>query len=109
MSNHQDIKNCEIKFQFECPKKWSGLKTTDDENIRFCDHCSENVYLCNSLEDVHQHAKEKHCISVEQEDDIHGPRRLTGKPISPTESLLRLIIGIAIIALTGYLIWKIAL
>lgn len=46
MSILAPIQNC--KFQYECPKDWFELDETDDEAIRFCQKCSQNVYFCKN-------------------------------------------------------------
>lgn len=58
------ITNCKVEFAFKCPKRWSKLKKTKDHSVRFCDVCSRNVHLCNTLEDVHWHASRGDCIAV---------------------------------------------
>ena len=58
------IANCKFEFAFQCPKRWTKLAKTADPDIRFCSTCSQNVYLCNSMEDVHRHASKGNCIAV---------------------------------------------
>ena len=62
------IANCKVEFAFQCPKRWSKLKKTKDESIRFCNACNRNVFLCTSLEDVHRHASKGDCIAVPPHD-----------------------------------------
>lgn len=75
------IANCKVEFTFQCPKLWSKLKKTKDLNVRFCNVCSRNVHLCNSLEEVHRHASHGNCIAV---PPTRGEREhLMGEPLPP--------------------------
>ena len=79
MSNK--IENCEFRFDYICPLKWSNLKKTDEPNIKYCDKCSKLVYKCSSKRDYLKHSKKNHCIFVEivsYDDDYFPP--LMGKP-----------------------------
>jgi hypothetical protein len=61
-----DIENC--GFEFRCPKLWSELqRPTENENLRFCGVCKENVYLCSSVKEMDEHAAQKHCVAVPAE------------------------------------------
>lgn len=62
-----DIKNCEILF--ECPKKWANLNETLSYDVRSCDVCNKNVYLCSDIEDLKIHSKERHCVALKIKDD----------------------------------------
>ena len=58
------IANCKVEFAFKCPKLWSKMKETEDQDVRHCDVCDRNVHLCNTMEDVHFHASKGDCIAV---------------------------------------------
>ena len=56
------IQNC--KFEFECTKKFEQLEETDSSDVRFCANCERNVYRCNTIKEVQEHAIAGHCISL---------------------------------------------
>lgn len=60
--NHPPIQNC--KFEFDCPREFAKLETTDDPNVRFCQHCSCHVYHCNTLRELAKHSQAGHCVSL---------------------------------------------
>ncbi|MEY2907210.1 MAG: hypothetical protein RLZZ408_1681 [Verrucomicrobiota bacterium] len=60
------IANCKVEFTFQCPKQWENLLPTDNVDIRFCSVCRRNVYLCDTLEEVHGHAALGDCIAIAQ-------------------------------------------
>ena len=43
--------------------KWESLQRTDQENVRHCSKCSEDVYFCESDEDSVSHAVNGDCIA----------------------------------------------
>jgi uncharacterized protein (TIGR02996 family) len=59
------VENCELQFDFECPKRWEKLTTTADPAVRFCDSCQQNVYHCGSVEQAERHAWAGHCVAVD--------------------------------------------
>ena len=65
------IENCRVWFKFRCPKGWSQLKRTGELDVRFCETCKKNVYLCTTKEEIDFHSAAGHCIVVEVE---HGTR-----------------------------------
>lgn len=52
-------------FEFVCDKHWNQLTPTDDQTVRFCDSCRENVHYCDTIVTARQHAAEGHCIAVD--------------------------------------------
>jgi len=54
------IRNC---FRLVCPRDWDSLKPTDEHNVRFCQSCSENVYLVENDADFIAHAQAGHCVA----------------------------------------------
>src|SRR5262245_51869034 len=59
------VENCELQFEFECPKRWEKLTRTDDANVRFCDSCQKNGYHCGSVAQASRHAWAGHCVAVD--------------------------------------------
>jgi hypothetical protein len=59
-----DIQNCDWKFDFQCPQKWSLLSKTGDPNVRACGVCLQNVYRCDSPEQIVMHGSQRHCVAI---------------------------------------------
>jgi hypothetical protein len=56
------------KFEYQCPNKWEELKSTESKDIKFCDHCSQNVYLAESQAKFEKFADEGKCVAIEIEE-----------------------------------------
>lgn len=62
-----ELWNCENAFEFICPLKWDCLDTTESDDIRYCQVCQQNVYLCQTpLEFVNQ-GNFGRCVAIPQE------------------------------------------
>jgi uncharacterized protein (TIGR02996 family) len=59
------VENCGLQFQFECPRRWEQLQTTDDQTVRFCQGCDKNVHHCGSVEEAREAAAEGKCVAVD--------------------------------------------
>lgn len=59
------IENCNVQFQFRCPKRWELLQVTSDDTVRYCDACQQNVYFCDTIFDAKVHATNGHCVAVD--------------------------------------------
>ncbi len=57
------IRNCPPPFRFTCEKSWEGLEPTDQEGVRHCDSCNENVHLCETDAAMLDHARQGHCVA----------------------------------------------
>jgi uncharacterized protein (TIGR02996 family) len=53
-----------IRFAFQCPNQWGMLQPTDHNAVRFCEGCQQQVYYCETAEQVRQHALCGHCVAV---------------------------------------------
>lgn len=40
------IINC--KFEFQCNQQWKDMSKTPFSNVRFCDQCQKEVYMCKT-------------------------------------------------------------
>ncbi len=54
-----------VHFEYECPKRWEQLQTTEDPFTRFCDECQKRVFFCESIQQAQRHADRGHCIAVD--------------------------------------------
>ncbi len=70
----QQFLNCE--FEFECPMNWFDLTATKDAEIKYCEICSNDVYLCLTQEDLDIHAEQRHCIAYFKDVDLSTRLRL---------------------------------
>ncbi|MCA9068944.1 MAG: TIGR02996 domain-containing protein [Planctomycetaceae bacterium] len=72
------IQNCEaseaktIQFDYECPKAWSELTPTQDQDIRHCSTCQQEVFRCHSLIQLEGNVALGRCVAVGPEL-IHLP------------------------------------
>ena len=53
-----------VRFRYQCPNQWETLSLTQEAEVRYCGSCQRNVYFCDSVESVEQHAREGDCIAV---------------------------------------------
>ncbi|CAL1143749.1 unnamed protein product [Cladocopium goreaui] len=65
-----DIENCAGDWEFQCPQLWDALKPTDDPKKRYCETCRENVYFCDSIEEVQSHASQRRCVAFVSDTDV---------------------------------------
>lgn len=60
------LENCESRFLFRCPERWDNLDPTGVAAVRFCQACRERVYYCHSIEEAQDHARQGHCVAVDE-------------------------------------------
>ncbi len=59
------IENCNVRFRFECPKRWENLRPTDSPLVRSCDACRKNVYYCESVREARRRAERGECVAID--------------------------------------------
>jgi uncharacterized protein (TIGR02996 family) len=59
------VENCDVQFEFVCPRRWQQLQPTKDSAVRYCDRCERRVYYCRSVDEAREHAQKGHCIAVD--------------------------------------------
>jgi len=64
------IENC-LAFEFECPKEWGSLATTEKSNVRYCGACAKRVFYCGTVDEARRQAQRGNCVAV----DIANLRR----------------------------------
>lgn len=69
MKTNTTIRNCLPVFSFRCPKVWENLAPTEDETVRHCTECDQNVHLCTTDEETLVHARAGHCIARQLPDE----------------------------------------
>jgi hypothetical protein len=59
-----ELWNCENAFEFICPRKWESLSRTESPDIRYCEVCSQNVYLCESPAEFVRQGNLGRCVAT---------------------------------------------
>jgi len=67
MKNLSEIWNCPDSLEFQCPQTWGVLNTTNDNNVRYCHVCRQNVYMCLTPQEFIQKAKAGKCVAIPSE------------------------------------------
>ncbi len=57
-----------VTWDFLCPKTWNNLQETSDPKIRFCQSCSQSVYLITTAREFDDVASVRCCISIQAEN-----------------------------------------
>lgn len=60
------LRNIECTFEFKCDKQWDELETQIASNIKLCNQCQKNVYLCKTQEELDYARSLGLCISIER-------------------------------------------
>jgi uncharacterized protein (TIGR02996 family) len=50
------VENCQFRWRFLCPQKWSHLEPTVNPEVRYCSSCQRAVYYCHTIEDARARA-----------------------------------------------------
>jgi uncharacterized protein (TIGR02996 family) len=58
------VENC-LAVEFECPKDWGNLATTERSNVRYCGACAKRVYFCATIGEAQVHARRGDCVAVD--------------------------------------------
>jgi uncharacterized protein (TIGR02996 family) len=53
-----------VRFAFRCPKRWEGLRPTDDPAVRHCDACRKQVYFCATAAEAEGRAVRGECVAI---------------------------------------------
>ena len=60
------IRNIECTFEFKCDKQWDDLETQVASNIKFCNQCQKDVYLCKTQDELDHARSLGRCVSIER-------------------------------------------
>jgi hypothetical protein len=52
-------------LDFQCKQRWDLMKATDRDDVRFCDKCDHNVYLCITEEQYLDHRDRGDCVALD--------------------------------------------
>jgi hypothetical protein len=80
MHTERTIRNCTVRIDTPCPKRWDDLQPTAAAAVRHCAVCARDVFLCSSAEETLEHARAGHCIAREEPHPSELPRMVLGLP-----------------------------
>ena len=63
----QQFLNCPMAY--ECPKNWFELTPTNKAGIKYCDACSQDVFLCLEENELNERIAEGVCVAYFIEPD----------------------------------------
>ncbi len=84
-----------LLFDFVCDKRWDEMAVTDDNGVRFCEQCKQNVHYCDTIMDARKHAGVGHCVAVDlgvirHEQDLSSLQMaVVGRPSAGTLERVR--------------------
>lgn len=70
-ANNSDDVRC--RFKFVCSRKWQDFESTESDDVKFCMHCEQPVYMAKTMEDCDQFAEERKCTYWAGSKDGRGP------------------------------------
>jgi hypothetical protein len=59
--------DCERMLQFQCPMKWEKLGPSPNADVRHCQACDQDVYLCHTPADFVSHGEQGRCVAIPDE------------------------------------------
>jgi hypothetical protein len=62
-----ELWNCENAFEFVCPRRWEALQQTESADIRYCEVCKQNVYLCETATEFVRQGNLGRCVAIRKE------------------------------------------
>jgi uncharacterized protein (TIGR02996 family) len=76
-------------FSFVCEQGWDEMTPTEDDAVRRCEKCREDVHYCDTLLVARRHARQGHCVALDlgvirREGDLFPTRVLVrGRMLPP--------------------------
>jgi hypothetical protein len=91
MKNLSEIWNCPDSLEFQCPQTWGVLNTTNDNNVRYCHVCRQNVYMCLTPQEFMHNAKSGKCVAIPYEfaRRPNEPELVVGRPSQETAARIK--------------------
>ncbi len=77
------LRNC--KFGFKCSQNWFKLNETENQNVKFCKKCKENVYMVFKNEELAKAVQDNKCVAF---DSPNKPGVVLGKVVNNEESFV---------------------
>lgn len=72
-----EIRRCDLRLRYRCPRRFIDLTATDDPAIRNCDVCKQAVYFCRTPAELDAHRRSGRCVAAVTDD---GPEEFLGLP-----------------------------
>jgi hypothetical protein len=66
VKGERTIRNCGLRAEGACPRRWDVLDTTDRPDVRRCSECNEEVHFCATDAETIAHARAGHRIARER-------------------------------------------
>lgn len=66
---HGKIANCSWQVAIQCPQTWYALDRTDDPDVRRCSTCLQDVYRCDTEDEVRRHVAAGHCCAIGADEE----------------------------------------
>jgi hypothetical protein len=66
-AKYAEIDNCKPQFRFKCQNRWYDLRQTEDKNVRYCNECDQNVFLCHTQDEMISRARKSQCVALAKE------------------------------------------
>lgn len=91
MKNSFEIWNCPDRLEFQCPQTWELLNTTNDNNVRHCNVCSQKVYMCLTPQEFMHNARSGKCVAIPYEvaRRPNDPEIVMGRPSQETVARIK--------------------
>jgi hypothetical protein len=59
-----EVADCPLEFGVECPRRWLELRPGERPDVRFCDSCRREVFLCSTENEAIEHARQGRCVAI---------------------------------------------
>ena len=76
---YSEIRHCDLRLRYRCPRRFIDLSPTDDQAIRNCDVCEQAVYFCRTSAELDTHRRLGRCVAAVTVDE---PEEFLGFPDS---------------------------
>ena len=61
-SKEVNIRNC--VFGFRCEANWDAMEVTNQDDVRFCDHCEKEVHIISSKSALLESINLNRCVAI---------------------------------------------
>lgn len=61
------IRNCDIKLK--CKQRWEDMQSTDEDGIRYCEQCKNNVHFCFNDYELNEAIQNNWCVAIYHSND----------------------------------------
>jgi hypothetical protein len=65
-----EFSKCDLRTR--CEKKWEELAKTDDDLVRYCEHCDKNVFALRTREELSVASAVGRCVALANDNNILG-------------------------------------